>query len=599
MIKVMFDKTGVKISLAAAVLFSIGLSLIVRAQNLVPIDEITEGSSVFVFRTSRKRPQKRLAAADVSVLNRIDRRIPSARNRRNWRANAARRKTVRTANNRAQLAKNRAAARRKAAGKIRLSETLAVRGETHLKNKQYDQSIAAFRRALKENPKNANASDGLSEALTEKGGEIVAAADGTTNGAGKEAAIPFFEEAVRLNSKNADAFANLAEIYEADGQSSKAIENYEKALAAAAEMTELYASIGLLHVGRGEIPQAEKYVERAEQTNPNDARTQYLRGMYFYLINKNEAALDAFGKTLALDAQNTNAHFYRALIYERLNQNDLAIAANQKAVEIEPSFAEGWFDLGVAYYNAEQYKEAENAYRRALALEPENAQAHANLASVLRQQERFAEANGEYKLAAVKIKNDPDLFSEWGFCLGKVKDWTKAVERLSTVRELSPDAIDFNNLGWGYFNGARAAEDAKNQAEANRQYALGRAALEKAVELNPRFAAAQYNLGATLNALKEFQAATPVLKTAVSLKPNWVLAINELGMSYRGAKNLKAAVEEFKRAISLDAKFAPALYNLGETERARGNKKEARRIQTRLKQLDPALAEKLGDIIDK
>jgi tetratricopeptide (TPR) repeat protein len=586
----MFRTTLVKTVFSAIIIYSVTFSAVkVPAQDIVPSDDVFAGSSVFVFRQSRKKPQVKFSSRIGFVMTNFEKSF-TLRSRRKFRsaANTGKR-TVKAKNTPSVLAKRRAA-QRNAANKIRLSNTLTIRAETFLQNNEFDKAVETFRLALKQNPKNTDAKDGLSEALTEKG--IIAAGEKMD-----ESAVPFFTEAIQINDQNALAYFNLGEIHEVNERNDKAIENYEKALQINPALTELYTPLGLLLLNSGEIAKAESYVQKAEQASLNDAQTYYLRGLLFYKQNKNNEALAAFQKFVALDPNNVSAHFYQALVFDRLNQNQASIAAYQKTVEIQPTLVPAWFDLGVAYYNAEEYEKAADAYRKALALDPENAEARANLASAYRQMERYAEANGEYKIAAQKIKNDPDFFSEWGFCLGKVNEWSKAIERLRTAQDLSSDAIDYTNLGWAYYNAAKTAEKADKQAEADAQYEQGRATLQKAVELNPRLAAAQYNLGATLNALDDFQSAVNALTQAVDLKNDWVLAINELGVSYRRLKNFDPAVRQFKRAIDLDGKFAPALYNLSELEFARGNKKEARRIQARLKQINPELAQKLDDVI--
>ncbi|MCV4820751.1 hypothetical protein OFM15_32215, partial [Escherichia coli] len=81
------------------------------------------------------------------------------------------------------------------------------------------------------------------------------------------------------------------------------------------------------------------------------------------------------------------------------------------------------------------------AYQRVVELEPQNYRAQFYLASTFRLLERHQEANAHYKLAEPGFKNNPDLYSEWGFCLGKTNEWDKSIERLNTARELSPGAV--------------------------------------------------------------------------------------------------------------------------------------------------------------
>ena len=97
--------------------------------------------------------------------------------------------------------------------------------------------------------------------------------------------------------------------------------------------------------------------------------------------------------------------------------------------------------------------------------------------------------------------------------------------------------------------------------------------------------------------MDDYQNAVNSLNQAVSLNNNWVIAINELGLAYRGLNDLSQAVNQFQRAVGLDNNFALGFYNLGETEYKRGNKKEAKKAQQRLKTLNPALAQKLDNVI--
>jgi tetratricopeptide (TPR) repeat protein len=280
-----------------------------------------------------------------------------------------------------------------------------------------------------------------------------------------------------------------------------------------------------------------------------------------------------------------------------MNQPDRSVAAVRETVTTDPGYAQAWFDLGVTYYNSGNYPDAVNAYTEAIKYDATNGQAHANLASTYRQLERYPEANAEYKLAEANGIKTPDLYSEWGYCLGKTNEWDKSVARLETAQTISPTAIDDNNVGWGYYNSAQADKAAKNEPAANEKLKKGKASFETAVQKDPKLDAAYVNLGSTNNALGDFQAAVTALNIALSLRRDWVIAINQLGVGYRGLNNLSSAIDQFKRVTELDANNVIGLYNLGEAYSASGNKKEAKKVQDQLRKLNPAMAGRLGDVI--
>ncbi|KXK00023.1 MAG: ankyrin repeat-containing protein [Acidobacteria bacterium OLB17] len=310
--------------------------------------------------------------------------------------------------------------------------------------------------------------------------------------------------------------------------------------------------------------------------------------------NRNNEALAAFDKALQLDPQNASAAYYRGQAYSRMDEPANMIASYKQALNLEPNYSPAAFDLGVAYYNAGDYANAAASYETAVKADPQNAQAHANLASTYRQLERYDEANAQYALASEKIKTDT-LYSEWGYCLGKVNAWDKASERLLTARDLSPVAVNDSNISWAYYNQA-ISQSKTSPAAAKANFELSRAFATKAVQQDPKLDAAYLNLGSTENKLGNYSAAVNALKSALNLRSDWLVAMNQLGVGYRGMNNLTEAIAVFKRATDLDGNYVAGLFNLGEAYNASGDKKAARRIQDRLGKLDASLANVLGDV---
>ena len=567
-------------------------NLHLTAQDLVPNDELSLGSSVFVFRQSRKKPQfKSTSRSYFFTASSSGRTAPRRISNQNFAAKY-RRKSARVKANSAMAVSNQTRRRRQAAQNKsnKLSDALTAQADALLEENETDKAIETYQQALKNNPKNQAAKLGLSAANVAKGDEV------TENGGAVEAKT-FYEEAVKFNDANDQAYVKLALIDEKFNFQDEALANYEKALKINPALSELFAPIGNLYFEKGDLATAEIYLAKAEKISKDDAETIFLRGLLNWKRNENDKALAAFTKVLELDPNKAEVYFYQAEIYDRLNQQSKAVAAYQKSVEVDPNYTEAWFDLGVAEYNQGNYEKAADAYQQVIVLDAENPAAHANLASTYRQLERFADANGEYKLAAQTIKTDADLFSEWGFCLGKADEWDKAIARLQTAENLTSDAIDFTNLGWGYYNAARkdAAADLDDEAQAN--YARGKEVLQKAVELSPKFDAAYLNLGITYTGLRDFDNAVETLTKANNLHQNWLIAVNELGVAYRRSNKLTDAISQFEKTIRLDDKFAIGYFNLGEAQNKLGRRKEARKTYEQLKQLDPKLAAKLDGVL--
>lgn len=558
--------------------------LVARATDIVASEDIGSGSSVFVFRQSRKKPQE-MAGGSVSLgssrrkyyRDRVGSQLSAARKRK---ADAARSRA-------AAVAKAR---QRERLSRFKLSNTLAAAGEKKMETGDIGGAIVDFRGSLKANPKNTEAILGLSESLTAVG--IQAAGDSNN-----EAGVPLLEEAVKYNPKNEVAFARLGEIHAAHGRNSLAVANYEKALAIDPELSSLYLPAALAYVEAGNVARAEFYLAKAEAAGTDGSDAKFARGALLAKQNKNQEALAVFDQIAQAEPMNGAVHYQRAVLFQKLGQQDKAIDALKRSTQIDPGYAPAWFDLGAIYYNKGDYNNALTAYRAAVKADHSNAKAHANLASTYRQLERYPEANAEYKIASETIKDDSNLYTEWGYCLGKTAEWEKAAARLETAKGMSATAEDESNVGWAYYNAAQADLAAKNDAAAKLKLEKSKASLQSAVKKDPKLDAAHLNLGSTYNSLGEHDKAVTSLNQAVRLHNDWVIALNQLGVAYRGSNNMPMALNTFNRVVLLDGNNVAGLFNLGSAQHASGDKAGAKKTQARLKKIRPDLADQLGNIM--
>lgn len=572
--------------LTTAIIFvSLNLSFagLAAGNDIVATEDVVAGSSVFVFRGSKKRPQEAGAASGRSggikrsYQAKVKGQVSQAQNRK-----AAQAKARKEA-----LAKARAKER---LARLKLSNNLAEAGETKLETGDIDGAIKDFRASLNANPKNADASAGLSDALTVKG---IQASDAGNS----DEAVTLLNEAAKRDPKNAIAFLKLGEIHGAGGRKELAAVNYEKAITIDPELSTAYLPAALAYGELGQHEKAEALFVKAEAADPTNVDILIARAQFLSDRGKAAEAVALIDKAAAAEPANPAVHYVRGLALTRSGQAPAAIEAFKRAGQLDAGFAAAWIELGVLYYNAGDYRSALTAYLSAVRVDGNNAKLRYQLASTYRQLERYPEANVEYAIAAKTITDDPNLYSEWGYCLGKASQWENATARLEKAKEISPTAEDESNVGWAYYNGAQADKAAKNDAAANEKLEKGKQSLESAVQKDPNLDAAHMNLGSTYNSLGEHDKAVIALNEAVRLHNDWAIALNQLGLAYRGSNNLPLALAQFNRVVALDGNNVSGLFNLGSTQHAAGDKKGAKATQARLKKIRPDLADQLGNII--
>ena len=463
-------------------------------------------------------------------------------------------------------------------------------GEYYLERDDLAQAIEFFRESVTLDSANKFGRIGLSDSYTRQGNLHLEKNE-------TDKAKFFYEEAIKYDERNANAYAGLGEISSMLEQDGATLNIYEKALQADANLTELYAPVGILYYQQGDVASAEKYLSKALAADPNDSQTQYFLGLLRYKQNRLGDALTAFRRSLQIDAKNAEAYYYVAEVYGKQGKDKEAIAEYQKAVELNPKFVDAWFDLGVAHYNDGNYAAAEAAYLKVIGLKNDYWEAHANLGDTYRMKNEFGKAEGSYRIASARIKDDAELYSKYGYVLGRQGKWKPSADQLNNALNIDKNGFDYANLGWVYYNSAQNNLRNKRDAAAKADLENGKIALQKAVEMNDKNEAAYLNLGITLTDLQDFAGSAKALERANALRKDWIPALNELGIAYRKLGKLDDAIKQFRKAVEVDSKFAAGYYNLGEALYRNRKTDEAKKMVENLKPLNPGLAKQLEFVI--
>lgn len=124
-------------------------------------------------------------------------------------------------------------------------------------------------------------------------------------------------------------------------------------------------------------------------------------------------------------------------------------------------------------------------------------------------------------------------------------------------------------------------------AEADGRPADAARAYSRAVDLDPRFVEAWFNLGNALYDMDERGAAADAFVRATEIDPGYAEAWNNLG-NVRGERGeLTAAIDAYLRALEIEPHYADAHYNLADTHALLGDVDGARRHWLAYLEQDP------------
>jgi tetratricopeptide (TPR) repeat protein len=170
-----------------------------------------------------------------------------------------------------------------------------------------------------------------------------------------------------------------------------------------------------------------------------------------------------------------------------------------------PSSALAYYGLGNSYLGAGRLNEAARAYQQATVISPELAMAYKGWGDVLARQNKNREALRYYERARVLGYTSNDTRQVAARILLKERRWSEALRELLEVSKATPTAEVFVGIGDAYVG----LEQPLSAAPAYR----------RALELDPKSAAAHYKFGELAYAQREYAAAVESLERALALDP--------------------------------------------------------------------------------
>jgi protein O-mannosyl-transferase len=210
------------------------------------------------------------------------------------------------------------------------------------------------------------------------------------------AAIPHFEEAIRLRPQYPEAQNNLGEALLTAGRINEAIPHITEALRLDPKLAEAHVNMGAIHNKQGRLDQAETEYRAALQLNPSSAAAHDGLAAILTDTNRTAEALPHALEAVGLNPDDADAHYNLGRLYGLTGRPNDAIEQFRETLRLEPANAEAHFNLGTAYAQKDQMAEAVAEFSAAIRIRPEYVGAHFNLGSALAHLGRYDEAIGEF-----------------------------------------------------------------------------------------------------------------------------------------------------------------------------------------------------------
>jgi len=256
-----------------------------------------------------------------------------------------------------------------------------------------------------------------------------------------------YEEILKEDEKNVQAYCNLGVIYRMENENQKAYDSYIKAINLDPSYEMTYNNLGNLLKDTGNLKAALKVYSDGIKANP-----------------KNHLMYNNLG-----------------MVYEKLKAYDKAIEAYKGAVKVNPKYDKAVNNIGVVLYKQKKYKESVEIFKIALKLNPEYYELYSNIGACYNKLKMYDESIEALNIAIEKDPKNGGAYTNLGNVYNKLYDYKKAAKLHEKSIELEP-------------NGSNAYSNVGNSYKHLGQVKKAIDSYKKAIELDPGFVNAHFDL---------------------------------------------------------------------------------------------------------
>ena len=291
-----------------------------------------------------------------------------------------------------------------------------------------------------------------------------------------EAAV-MYEEYLKFDDKNSEAFLSLGKAYFYLRQLDKAIVNLEKARELDPQNEAVYYYLGMAYQDNKELNKAleayDLYVNLHQKENPDDWEAKdaefWMRKGRAHLALGDSVNLalgsKALNQAVKLDSTMLSAFTSLGYTYYKQEKYEEAIPLFLSKIELDSTDNfNPLVYLAYSYIGLEEYSQAVDPLLKALEIQPENVDIRKTLARVYFSQENYKEAAEQYKLILQNAPEECEMVAAYGYSLMRMEEPAEAISPLSKAVKCYPNDTSYMLLL------AQALELRKNLDDAYKWY---------------------------------------------------------------------------------------------------------------------------------
>ena len=361
-------------------------------------------------------------------------------------------------------------------------------------------------------------------------------------------AVFYYENAVKMDSKNADLHLKLARAYEQNGNSEGAATEYNLALQHSSEKEDILASL-------------QKIWEQKVAQNPQDAEAHANLGVVYQKQQNFTGAMEQYKKAEELNPTNVNTRLNLATLYQAQKNYDGAIASYNSVLDLYPNHVPAHIYKAQCLKELGHNDDAIKEYKLALGYDPDNNEAREQLFDLLKstmpasQILTYLYQNGQDEPLS------PDTYYNFAYELHKANKLDDAIIYYKETLKLNPASID------SYVNLSQVYRQQKNLTEAYNVISGAKKLYPNNTAIKKQYESIMAEMSSSVysGASKLFEQGsyTQAIAEYNRIQPPTADSLLGIAASYQALGNKKLAIDVYKKALLLDKNNPDIYYYLG------------------------------------
>jgi tetratricopeptide (TPR) repeat protein len=228
------------------------------------------------------------------------------------------------------------------------------RGDSYYNKKDYDRAIFDYNQVLKLDPNDVDAYNNRGVSYDNK--------------KDYDRAISDYNQALKLDPNNVHAYINRGISYYNKKDYDQAISDYNQALKLDPNNVHAYINRGISYDNKKDYDQAISDYNQALKLDPNNVHVYINRGISYNNKKDYDRAISDLNQALKLDPNNVYAYASQCEIYGDKGDYDRAITDCDNAINLSPDFSDPYYNRGNAYKNKGLKDKAQKDFKKVLKL---------------------------------------------------------------------------------------------------------------------------------------------------------------------------------------------------------------------------------------